>query len=124
MTDYRQKLGRKGEELAAEFLQRQGYRILERNYRRYRGEIDLIARDGNCLVFVEVKTVRGQRFGHPILKVDRRKREQLGRIALAYFQEHELFDQESRFDVVTVQFLGGEPVIEHWKNAFWLEAPP
>ena len=124
MSGYRQKLGKTGENLAAQFLQRKGYQILERNYRKYRGEIDLIARDGNCLVFVEVKTARSREFGHPVLKVDRRKREQLGKIAMAYYQEHELEDQESRFDVVTVVFRGGKAEIEHFENAFWLEAPP
>ena len=123
MSNYRQKLGKQGEELAEKFLSKKGYEILERNYRKYRGEIDLIAKDQDCLVFVEVKTAKSDRFGPPIFRVDARKKKQLGKIAMAYYQEKELFDQDSRFDVVTVTFSGGQPIIEHIENAFWLEAP-
>jgi len=124
MSTYRQKLGRTGEDLAAKFLERKGYRILVRNYRKGCGEIDLIARDGECLVFVEVKTARSEEFGHPVQKVDARKQAQLGRVATAYFQEYGLENQESRFDVVTVVFRGGKATIQHYENAFWLEASP
>ena len=123
MSNYRQKLGKHGEELAEMFLSKKGYEILERNYRKYRGEIDLIAKDQEYLVFVEVKTARSDRFGPPIFRVDARKKKQLGKIAMAYYQEKELFDQDSRFDVVTVTFSSGQTNIEHIENAFWLEAP-
>ncbi|HDI52242.1 YraN family protein [candidate division KSB1 bacterium 4484_219] len=115
------QLGRKGERLAADFLQKKGYQIVERNYRGYRGEIDIIAQDGNYLVFVEVKTGRSQRFGDPIWRVDRRKQRQLGKVALAYFQEKDLQEQDCRFDVITVTFTDGTPQITHIENAFWLE---
>ncbi len=124
MSSYRQKLGKQGEDLAEQFLRRKGYEILERNYRRYRGEIDLVAKDQNCLVFVEVKTARSASFGAPVYRVDERKKRQLGRIAMAYYQQYELYDQDSRFDIVTVTFAGGQAQIEHIENAFWLEAPP
>ncbi|MEE9170632.1 MAG: YraN family protein [bacterium] len=123
MSSYRQKLGKRGEELAEDFLINKNYEIVERNYRRYRGEIDLIARDGDFLVFVEVKTARSDRFGPPVYRVDDRKKKQLGRIAMAYFQEHDLFDQDSRFDIITVNFSGENCEIEHIENAFWLDAP-
>ena len=123
MSNYRQKLGKHGEELAEMFLSKKGYEILERNYRKYRGEIDLIVKDQEYLVFVEVKTARSDRFGPPIFRVDARKKKQLGKIAMAYYQEKELFDQDSRFDVVTVTFSSGQTNIEHIENAFWLEAP-
>lgn len=123
MTSGRMKLGKMGEEIAASFLQGKNYEIVERNYRRYRGEIDLIARDGGYLVFVEVKTARSLKMGPPILRVDSRKRRQMGRVAAAYFQEHDLFDQDARFDIVTVTFEDNQPRIEHFENAFWLEAP-
>ena len=123
MSTYRQKLGKQGEELAERFLRQKGYEILERNYRRFRGEIDLIAKDQAYLVFVEVKTARSSQFGPPIYRVDGRKKNQLGRIALAYYQEHGLVDQDSRFDIITVTFAGGQAQIEHIENAFWLEAP-
>ena len=123
MSNYRQKLGKHGEELAEKFLSQKGYEILEKNYRKYRGEIDIIAKDQDYLVFVEVKTARSDRFGPPIFRVDARKKKQLGKIAMAYYQEKELFDQDSRFDVVTVTFSGDQTNIEHIENAFWLEAP-
>jgi putative endonuclease len=123
LSNYRQKLGRQGEDLAEQFLRQKGYQILEKNYRKYRGEIDIIAKDQDYLVFVEVKTARSDRFGPPIFRVDARKKKQLGKIAMAYYQEKELFDQDSRFDVVTVTFTGDQTNIEHIENAFWLEAP-
>lgn len=123
MSDYRQKLGKKGEKIAEQFLRHKGYEILETNYRKYRGEIDIIAKDREYLVFVEVKTARSDRFGPPIFRVDARKKKQLGKIAMAYYQEKELLDQDSRFDIITVTFSGGQSKIEHIENAFWLEAP-
>ena len=123
MSDYRQKLGRKGEELAAKHLLGKGYKILEKNYRRFRGEIDLIAKDKNYLVFVEVKTARSISFGPPVYRVDKRKKRQLGKIARAYYQHHKLYDQDSRFDIVTVTFVEDKVEIEHIINAFWLESP-
>lgn len=123
MDNYRQKLGKTGEELAAKYLQNKGYEILVRNYRRYRGEIDIVARDQDCLVFVEVKTAKSRRFGPPVLRVDQRKKKQLGKIAMAYYQEHDLYDQDSRFDIITVTFQGGIAKIEQIENAFWLEPP-
>ena len=123
MKNYRQKLGKKGEELAEEHLRSKGYEILEKNYRRFRGEVDLIAKDEDCLVFVEVKTARSRNFGPPIYRVDQKKKRQLGKIAMAYYQEHDLYDYDSRFDIVTITFSREKPEIDHIKNAFWLEPP-
>jgi len=123
LKNYRQELGKKGEELAEEYLRSKGYEIIEKNYRRYRGEIDLIAKDEDYLIFVEVKTTRSNNFGPPIYRVDQKKKRQLGKIAMAYYQEHDLFDQDSRFDVVTVTFSREKPEINHIINAFWLEPP-
>ena len=121
MSTHRQLLGRKGEEIAERFLIQKNYEIIQRNYRRYRGEIDLIAKDGDCLVFVEVKSVSSDRFGSPINKVNEQKRKQLGKLAMAYYQEFDLFDQDSRFDIVTVIFNGSKYIVDHIENAFWLE---
>ncbi len=121
MSTYRQLLGRKGEEIAERFLIQKNYEIIQRNYRRYRGEIDLIAKDGGCLVFVEVKSVSSDRFGQPVSKVNQQKQKQLGKIAMAYYQEFDLFDQDSRFDIVTVIFKGSKHIVNHIENAFWLE---
>jgi putative endonuclease len=123
LKNYRQELGKKGEELAENYLRSKGYEILEKNYRRYRGEIDLIAKDDDYLVFIEVKTARSSTFGPAIYRVDQNKKRQLGKIAMAYYQEHDLYDQDSRFDVVTVTFSGKDQEINHIKNAFWLEPP-
>jgi putative endonuclease len=123
LSNYRHKLGKIGEELAGKYLHSLGYEILEKNYRRYRGEIDIIAKDENFLVFVEVKTARSSRFGAPIYRINMKKKRQLGKIAMAYYQEKNLYDQDSRFDIVTVTFFGKKPEINHIQNAFWLEPP-
>ncbi len=116
------QLGRAGEEAAAAYLRDKAYRILERNYRWARGEIDIVAEDGDTLVFVEVKTARSDRFGPPEGWVDRRKQAQLGQVALHYLQEREITDRDCRFDVVAVRTDGRRWRFHHIENAFWLEA--
>jgi putative endonuclease len=113
-------LGSEGERLAARFLRRQGYRILARRYRTALGEIDLIARDGSCIVFVEVKTRRTELAGQPHEAVDRAKQAQLTRLALAFLKRYRLLEQSARFDVVSIVWEGtsAEPEIVHYKNAF------
>ena len=113
-------LGDEGERLAARYLRRQGYRILARRYRTPLGEIDLIARDGSCIVFVEVKTRRTEAAGLPHEAVDRGKQAQLTRLALAFLKRHRLLERSARFDVVSIVWEGtaGEPKIIHYKNAF------
>ena len=116
----KKKIGARGEGLAATFLQRHGIEILERNYRHGRGEIDIVARDGNILVFVEVKTATTHEFGPPEGWIDSRKQSQLAKIAAAYLQEHRMSNIDCRFDVVTVDATRGQE-IRHIRNAFWLE---
>ena len=113
-------LGDAGERLAARHLRRLGYRILARRYRTPLGEIDLIARDGDCLVFVEVKTRRGTAGGSPAEAVDRSKQQQLTRLASAFLKRHRMLDQRCRFDVVAVVLPGGQvpAVVTHYPNAF------
>jgi putative endonuclease len=100
----RQQLGRLGERLAVARLEECGYHILERNFRCRSGEIDLVAREGQDLVFVEVKTRRGQERGLPEEAVDHRKARKLQEVALAYLTLHKLPDCAWRIDVVAVQF--------------------
>ena len=100
----RQGLGRTGERLAAQSLERQGYRILEHNFRCRHGEIDLVAEDGQDLVFVEVKTRRGTVFGRPEEAVTLRKQRKLLEIATYYLDLHSHIDRAWRIDVVAVQF--------------------
>ncbi|WP_456387437.1 YraN family protein [Desulfolithobacter sp.] len=124
-TDRRGNLptGRHGESLAAAYLKKKGYTIICRNYRRRFGEIDIIARHRGFTVFVEVKTRRSGRFGGPLGAVDRRKQQQICRVAEEYLASHGLQEAPARFDVVSVT-LGrdGRATIEVVENAF--EAEP
>jgi len=114
------RVGREGEEQAARFLTAKGYRLLERNYRGERGEIDIIAQQGSTLVFVEVKTAKGLRFGEPETWVTPRKQQQIGKVAAKYLQEHDITDMDCRFDVVAIARRGARWQITHLENAFWL----
>lgn len=95
-------LGRSGERLAATWLEARGYRIAGRNWRCPYGELDLIAEDGDELVFVEVKTRRGARMGTPEEAITRVKRRRLVESALAYLTEHGMEERLYRIDVVAV----------------------
>jgi len=95
-------LGRQGEEMACGFLQARGYRILQRNWRCRAGEIDIVARDGKYLCFVEVKTRYSVRYGMAEEAVDFRKRKQLSKLACLYLSDHGLKEIPVRFDVVAI----------------------
>jgi putative endonuclease len=114
-------LGRRGEELARRFLKKWGYKILEANYRGLLGEIDLVARDGECLVFVEVKTRSTVAYGHPLESINPRKQRQLSKVAGEYLAAHGGAEQFCRFDAVSVLLAGDEPRIEVVKNAFEMD---
>ncbi len=121
MTFKRLALGASGEELAARHLQACGYRILERNYRRPCGEVDIVADESGTIVFVEVKTrAAGSRFGSPLEAVGRKKQEQLARVAQEYLASHGLHQLPARFDVVGVVLGNREPRLELVRNAFEL----
>ena len=113
-------LGPQGEQLAARFLQKLGYRILARGHRQRLGELDLVALDHRTIVFVEVKTWRCGDKGDPSLAVDERKQEKLTRAALTYLKGRRLLEQPARFDVVSIVWDGadGKPTIRHFINAF------
>lgn len=113
------QLGPRGEDIAVSYLRKLGYTILVRNYRQRIGEIDIVADDGGCLVFVEVKTRKNDRYGNPLEAVDIRKQRKLSRIALDYISRHRKEDQNARFDVVAVHLeRESGPELEHIKNAF------
>ncbi len=116
--DDRPALGGRGEDLAARFLSKQGYRILERNYRTPLGELDLVARHRDCLVFIEVKTRRTARFGAPQEAVHPAKQEKLRTLAEYYLQQQGLEDAAVRFDVVAVRLTAHGPEIELIQQAF------
>jgi putative endonuclease len=121
MTQARVALGKSGEDLACDELQRRGYAILARRYRRRRGELDIIARDGDTTVFVEVKTRRGRQFGGGGEAVHGLKRLRMTRLAIDYLARHGLTGRPCRFDVVTIDVASEQPAIEVFKNAFTLE---
>src|SRR5438093_13037216 len=95
----RSVLGEEGERAASRFLEARGYRILERNYRTRRGEIDLIAEDGRILVFVEVKVRLDDRFGGPAAAITRAKQARIARLAEQYLACRRVGDRPCRFDV-------------------------
>jgi putative endonuclease len=111
-------LGKAGEDLACLELARRGYAIVARRYRRRGGELDIIARDGETLVFVEVKTRQGREFGEAGEAVGSVKRRRMMRLAVDYVATHRLTDRPCRFDVVSIQWGESEPTIEVFQNAF------
>jgi TIGR00252 family protein len=110
--------GDSGEQAAAARLEAAGYGILARNYRARPGEVDIVADDNGTLVFVEVKTRRGEGFGRPAEAVTRRKQGKLMATAQCYLKQYGLYDKPVRFDVVEVLLTGGETNINHIVNAF------
>lgn len=118
MTEQRLSLGRWGEQQAARYLRRRLYRIVEMNYRCRGGEIDIVARRGKTLAFVEVKTRSSQQFGAGQDAVTVRKQQQISRAAHHFLLEHPHEDHELRFDVIAVHVAGGRTEIDHLVNAF------
>ena len=107
-----------GEQLAAVYLKKKGLTIVERNYRCFIGEIDIIARDGETIVFVEVKSRRSSGFGDPASSVDIRKQKKLSKVALAYVGEHNLENRRARFDVISIIMHPNGNEVQHIPNAF------
>ncbi|MDH5202902.1 MAG: YraN family protein [Nitrospirota bacterium] len=111
-------LGTKGENLAVTFLKKKGYKIIARNYKTFIGEIDIIAKDGNTTVFIEVKTRTNDSFGYPFEAVNNKKKQKLKKLALLYLKSK---GQESpiRFDVLSIFYMdNGKGAIEHITDAF------
>jgi putative endonuclease len=117
---FRRWFGTRSERAAARFLERLGYRILFRNYRCPRGELDLIALDGRCVVFVEVRSTGGEDVTRPAASVDAAKQLRLTDLALHFLQEYRLLHQPARFDVLALSWREGQrqPEIAHYPNAF------
>ncbi|MFH0847393.1 MAG: YraN family protein [Chloroflexota bacterium] len=113
----RKETGSLGEKLARCFLEQKGYTILETNFRSSYGEIDIVARNGDYLVFVEVRTKRSLSFGTPEESVTPLKREHLIATAQDYYQRHENLPELWRIDLVAVQFIGKTPQFELIENA-------
>ncbi len=115
------RLGDRGERYAARYLKKQGLRIVARNYRNQFGEIDLIAVDGDQVVFVEVKTRKSNKFGEPVEAVGYAKQKKLTQLAMVYLKRHKLLDRPARFDVVGILWPEGAKKpedVRHYRNAF------
>lgn len=122
MVDTRKKLGNRGEKIAANFLRKRGYRIIEKNYHSRLGEIDIVARENDSVVFVEVKTRRSTDFGLPEEALSYDKRRRLTKVAMGYLAHRRIEDINCRFDVVSI-LMDDKKVrkvkhVELIKNAF------
>jgi putative endonuclease len=113
-------LGERGEDAAATFLKRRGFRILARGLDSRLGELDIIAVDGRTIVFVEVKTRRSTDAGHPAEAIDPRKERRMTQAAMGYLKSKRLLNYAARFDVVAITWPedARNPAIEHYQNAF------
>ena len=120
MTRERLELGKRGETLALKKIKRLGYKKIIRNYRCPLGEVDLIARDRDTLVFIEIKTRKGRSTDYAKEAVNARKKRQISKVALAYMKSNDCPDAKARFDVVAVSIGRDKPEIEVIKNAFEL----
>jgi putative endonuclease len=111
------KLGQKGEGLAANFLRRKGYKIIAQNYKTSIGEIDIIARDRETLVFIEVKTRESLQYGQPFEAVNRHKKRKIANVATLYLKRLAEIPP-CRFDVVSIYYEYGRPECELIQDAF------
>ena len=109
--------GKRSEIIASEYLKEKGYKILETNYKNKVGEIDVIAKDGDYIVFVEVKARLSQKFGHPFEAIDERKQQKIHAVASLYMVKNRKYGSLCRFDAISI--LGLEnPEITHIVDAF------
>ena len=117
---WRRWFGTRSERAAARYLKRQGFRLLARNYSCPHGELDLIAVEGRCVVFVEVRSTGGDDPLRPAASVDEQKQRRLTDLALHYLRQHCLLDCMARFDVLAISWPPEkrEPVIVHYRQAF------
>jgi len=112
--------GKRGEDIAVAYLKNRGYRIIERNYKCLFGEIDIVAKDGDTVVFVEVKSRKSEKFGDPQGAVGWEKQKKISRISLKYLEEKHLYPCDARFDVVAIKMLPAGSIVELIQNAFEL----
>ena len=120
MTEKTKTLGKKGEDIAAAFLEKKGYNILFRNYKCSFGEIDIIAKHKKTLSFIEVKTRSTKKYGLPQEAVTPAKQAKISRVALEFVQRYKMENRAARFDVVSVQYLYDGYAVDLIENAFEL----
>jgi putative endonuclease len=119
MTQQRKQLGAQGEELACAYLRDQGVEVIERNWKCQAGEADVIAREGDDLVFMEVKTRTSNSSGFPEEAVDRKKRRRYEKIAMEYLFSHDLPSARVRFDVLALLLsTNGKAFLKHHRDAY------
>ena len=111
-------IGKEGEKIAAAYLKKNGYRIIEINFRCSIGEIDIVAKEKDDLVFVEVKTRKSIELGYPEQAVGIRKQKKMSQLALWYLQKRKIADTNARFDVVAVTLIPEKNEVKLIKNAF------
>ena len=113
-----QNIGKYGEDRAAQFFERIGYQIIDRNWRGAAGEIDIIAQDRECIVFAEVKTRTRRGYGHPFEAITAKKVQTMRRLAAQWCQVQQMAITKVRLDAVSVLIIGGKVHIEHLKQVF------
>lgn len=120
MTHHRLHIGKQGELFAEQYLEKQHYTLIQKNFRCKLGEIDLIAKDGHIVVFVEVRTKTSTLYGPAYNSVTPRKQKQVKRVALFYISQHNLVNTQFRFDVIgiTLNAETGAYHLDHIQNAF------
>lgn len=117
---WRRWFGSRSERHAARYLRKQGLRIIARNWSTPLGELDIVAVDGDCIVFVEVRSTAGDDTERPASSVDYAKQKRLTRMALQYLQAKNLLGRDARFDILAISWPADrrEPTIEHFRSAF------
>ncbi|MGK9368681.1 YraN family protein [Melioribacter sp. Ez-97] len=111
--------GNLGEEIACNYLINKGMTVIDRNYHYGHGEIDIICKDNDTIVFVEVKYRKSLKYGEPEFAITKNKQRQIRKIAEAYLYEKKITDQPCRIDVITiVHEAGKEPALTHYRDAF------
>ncbi|MFK4804844.1 YraN family protein [Microbacterium sp. ZW CA_36] len=116
-------LGRAGEDRAARYFETQGFTVLARNWRCREGELDLVVADGAAVVVVEVKTRRGEEFGHPFEAIDARKRVRLWRLGVAWASQHRELVQGRRLRIDAIGLTGTEPSTARLEHLVDVEVP-
>ncbi|MFH1201542.1 MAG: YraN family protein [Candidatus Omnitrophota bacterium] len=122
MTQKRLFIGKTGEDIAVEFLKKQGYKIIQRNFKSKLGELDIIASDKDTICFIEVKTRTSLEKGSGFESITRTKQHKLSKSALSYLKTHNLLNKPARFDVASILLEGSFNKIELIKNAFSLDS--
>lgn len=117
-------IGKFGEDIASKYLEEKGYKIKERNYRTFLGEIDIISEYKGNIIFVEVKTRRSDKFGYPEEAINFNKQQKIIKNALCYLAKYNLWEKNYCFDVILVSISNHRDIkkINHIKNAFYLDS--